>query len=360
MSLPEQGFMLPVPNPVPGLNSDRLIRLMNEAIERCEINLSGRTVYTEAASGCYIVTPILAAMAGADAVTAITRKSRYATAEDVREATLALAQKAGVAGQVRVVFEKQELDLAAADIVTNSGFVRPLDKHSIGILKPSAVIPLMYEAWEFRDSDLDLPACRKKGIAVAGTNECHPQTDVFSFLGPLAVKLLNDAGISVLGNRLLLLCDNPFGPFIEHALTALGALVDRRERICCTPAEGSYDAVVVALHPKNSPVLTRAECEAISKNWHGMVICQFWGDLDRGWLEQAEVPVWPLSSPARGHMGILLSAIGPEPVVRLQAGGLKVGEILSRARLDAKASAEEAEKVAEESGWGQRLGSGSF
>jgi hypothetical protein len=30
-------------------------------------------------------------------------------------------------------------------------------------------------------------------------------------------------------------------------------------------------------------------------------------------------------------MGILLSAVGPDPIVRLQAAGLKVGELLSRA-----------------------------
>jgi hypothetical protein len=29
-------------------------------------------------------------------------------------------------------------------------------------------------------------------------------------------------------------------------------------------------------------------------------------------------------------MGILPSAVGPEPIVRLQAGGLKVGEVLHR------------------------------
>jgi hypothetical protein len=29
-------------------------------------------------------------------------------------------------------------------------------------------------------------------------------------------------------------------------------------------------------------------------------------------------------------MAVLPSAIGPEPIVRLQAGGLKVGEVLAR------------------------------
>jgi len=46
----------------------------------------------------------------------------------------------------------------------------------------------------------------------------------------------------------------------------------------------------------------------------------------------AWVAVWPLSPPKPGHMGILPSAVGPEPIVRLQVAGLKVGESLSRAR----------------------------
>jgi hypothetical protein len=38
-------------------------------------------------------------------------------------------------------------------------------------------------------------------------------------------------------------------------------------------------------------------------------------------------------------MGILPSAVGPEPIVRLQAGGLKVGQVLARG-LDSAAADE--------------------
>ena len=47
----------------PGLDPRRLIRLMSAAIGRCGLDLSGLTVLTEAASGAYVVTPVLAAMA---------------------------------------------------------------------------------------------------------------------------------------------------------------------------------------------------------------------------------------------------------------------------------------------------------
>ena len=61
----------------PGLDSRRLVRLMEAAVERCQLDLSPFTVLTEAASGAYVVTPVLAAMAGAD-VSALAATTSYA------------------------------------------------------------------------------------------------------------------------------------------------------------------------------------------------------------------------------------------------------------------------------------------
>ena len=66
--------------------------------------------------------------------------------------------------------------MQAADIVTNSGHVRPIDARIAGWMRPDAVVPLMFEAWEIdmgRD-DVDLAALRDRGIRYAGTNERHP------------------------------------------------------------------------------------------------------------------------------------------------------------------------------------------
>ena len=40
--------------------------------------------------------------------------------------------------------------------------------------------------------------------------------------------------------------------------------------------------------------------------------------------------MWPEKAPKPGHMGILPSALGPEPIIRLQVGGLKVGQLLAQ------------------------------
>jgi hypothetical protein len=313
------------------LNHARLVNLMEQAVARCRLDLRGAVVLTEAASGPYAVTPVLAALAGAGRVYALTRSTRYGAIEEIRARTLALAALAGVQGRIEVIAEKTAAVVGQADVVTNSGHLRPLDAQTIGWMKPSAVIPLMFEAWEFRSEDLDLEAAGRRGIPVVGTNERHPAVDVFSFLGIMAVKLLLDAGVAVYGSRILVLCDNPFGPFIERGLAAAGATVETRAAPAEAESGAGLDAVLVALRPTATPVITVAETNIIAARWPGAVVAQFWGDVDRAALAGAGVPVWPVDAPALGHMGILPSGVGPEPVVRLQSGGLKVAEVLMRA-----------------------------
>lgn len=334
----------------PGLNDRRLLRLMSEAIERCRLDLTGAVVLTEAASGPYVVTSLLAAMAGASHVYAVTRTTRHGTAEQVMDQTLSLAQMAGVAPRLTVATEVAREILGVADVVTNSGHVRPLDAETVAALKPTAVIPLMYESWEYRAADLDLAACRARGIAVAGTNERHPSVDVFSYLGAMAVRLLNDAGIAVYASRVLVLCDNDFGPYISRGLAAAGAVVTTATSL---PASiGGLDAVLVAMKPGARPPVDRDSAGRLADEAPGVVVAQFWGDLDRGALDSAGVAYWPSTSPASGHMGILPSALGPEPIVRLQAGGLKVGEVMHRVRR-AGGSWQAAVRAAVDSGFGQ-------
>ncbi len=301
---------------------------MREAIERCRLTLAGSTVLTEAASGAYVVTPIMAALAGAEHVYAIARTTRYGSADDIKDETLTLARRVGVDSRIEVVAHKSYEQVSQADIITNSGHVRPLDRETIGWMKPTAVIPLMYEAWELRPSDVDIEACRQRGIALAGTNERHPAIDVFSFLGPMAIKQLLDAGVAVYASRILLLCDNLFSLFIERALVGCGAHVDARQRLLDAPSDVAYDAILISLQPRSEAVLAAAEARIIAANMPGVIVVQYWGDIERESFHATDIEVWPPEIPPQGHMGILPSAIGPDPIVRLQCGGLKVAQVL--------------------------------
>ncbi|BAY66044.1 hypothetical protein NIES22_61570 [Calothrix brevissima NIES-22] len=314
----------------PGLNPHRLVSLVRQAVERCDLQLQNAIVLTEAATGAYAVTPVVAAIAKAEKVFAIARTTRYGTVEQVQALTKQLADIAGVGDRIEFITEKTPDIVGQADIITNSGHVRPINAEMIGWMKPNAVIGLMYEAWEFRSEDVDLAACRLKGIQVAGVNERHPAVDVFSFLGIMAVKQLLDAGISVYTSNILLLCDNPFQRFIERGLVQAGATVDTVDSLLAASTNKNYDAILVALQPKLEPILGANDAAMITKYWPGTLVAQYWGDIERSAFAAQNIPLCPEVEPKPGHMGILPSAVGPEPIVRLQTGGLKAAEVIWR------------------------------
>ncbi len=317
----------------PGLNPHRLVSLMRQAIQRCELQLQNAIVLTEAATGAYAVTPVVAAMAGAEKVFALTQSSRYGTTAEVKVETQQLAEIAGVSACIEFITQKSPDIVAQADIITNSGHVRPINQEMIAAMKQTAVIGLMYEAWEFRPEDVDLIACRLRGIQVAGVNERHPSVDVFSFLGIMAVKLLLDAGISVYTSNILLLCDNPFSSFMERGLVNAGASVDTIDSLAAAPTDKTYDAIVVALQPRYEPILSATDAVMIAKYWPGALVAQYWGDIDHSAFLSHDIPICPEVEPKPGHMGILPSAVGPEPIIRLQTGGLKAAEVIWRQAL---------------------------
>lgn len=313
-----------------GLNLHRLVTLMQQAIARCDLQLQKAIVFTEAATGAYAVTPVVAAMAGAQKVFALTRDSPYGTVEQVKALTMQLAILAGVSDRIEFITEKTKYNVSQADIITNSGHIRPIAAEMISWMKPTAVIGLMYEAWEFRPEDVNLNACRVRGIQVVGVNERHPAVDVFSFLGIMAVKLLLDAGIAVYTSNILLLCNNPFRGFIERGLINAGATVDTVDSLATAPTNKTYDAILVALQPQPEPVLSAQDAAIIAKYWSGTLVAQYWGDIERSAFASQNIPICPEVEPKPGHMGILPSGVGPEPIIRLQTGGLKAAEVVWR------------------------------
>jgi hypothetical protein len=288
------------------------------------------TVLTEAATGAYGVTAVIAAMAGARRVHAFVRASSYGTVSEVNDWTSMLANAAGVAEHIDVIEEVSPEILSNVDIVTNSGHLRPLTAALIDHLPSSAIIALMFEAWEFRPEDIDIRCCARRGIPVVGVNERHEAVDVFSFLGPLSAKQLHDCGLAVCRNRIALLCDNSFAEPITRGLVGLGALVDVFAEVkAVLPDE--WDAVLIALSPAQEPRIGQAEARHLAAVMPAQaIVVQFWGDVDRYAAISNSLNVWPREPPPTGHMAIPLSKIGPEPIVRLQTGGLRAAEWIRR------------------------------
>jgi hypothetical protein len=318
-------------------NPKRVISIIDRIIAKLELDLSGLTVLTEAASGPFVCTPLLAARAGAQVI-AITRNSSYGTADEVISYVREWADRYNVSDRILVTSEPVIRHAHKADILTNLGFIRPISAEIVHALPSHAVIPLMWEAWEFRSDDLDFAACRYRGIPVVGTCETHPALRIFDYLGIVAVKLLLEAEIEVVRSNIALISSDPFGEAIEACLTRIGADVVRIP----LPELGSewnfpdpekLDALILAEH--------RSQRELIGENGGippdlveriGSPVIHICGNIDDKALSSVGGTKYPARQIAPRFMTVTTDYCGPRPVINLHAGGLKVGEILVRAR----------------------------
>ena len=144
------------------IKTNRLIKGIIKAIEKFELSLRDKVVLTEAATGNYVVTPVIAAVTGAKKVYAFTKDSCYGSVEGVKKQTYSLAKILGVVRKIFIITSFESVDFKSVDIVMNTGFLRPITRELISKLPSKSVIPLMYEPWEFREGESDLEACCEK------------------------------------------------------------------------------------------------------------------------------------------------------------------------------------------------------
>ena len=188
--------------------------------------------------------------------------------------------------------------IGAADIVTNSGQVRPSRCRDRQLHEAFGRGSAHVRELGVPGGGSRPPGVPGRGIVVAGTNERHPAVDVFSFLGQMAVLQLHEAGIPVRGSRLLVVCDNDFSPFILRELERgspghASARSMRRLQPAC-------DAVLLAVQPSDRPAVGPAEAELLSRMAPGAVLVQYWGDTDRWRSPLPTSRSGRLSRPRRG------------------------------------------------------------
>ncbi len=319
---------------------------ISDVIRELDLNLKDKTVLTEAATGAYVVTPIIAAAAGAK-VFALTKNTRYGTVEDVIVQTKEIANLFNEDLDITIIEKLTPEVLKEIDVITNSGHLRPINKDMLQYVKPETVISYMYEAWEYREGDLDLDFCKQRNIKVAATNERHPNIDVFNYLGELAIKQIHDAGKCLYRNKFIIISNNDFGYHIAKTLITLCesiGVIDLAENKNKYP-EGiewlsdfpivdipvSYrdaEAVIFTAYPFEHTWIKEdgeLKIESIAKLNNPMIL-RYAGHVDTSYLKEHDIRYFPdIVKP--GHMGILLSEIGYDSVIRLQAGGLKAGEL---------------------------------
>ena len=117
------------------------------------------------------ITPVIAALAGADEVYAVARDSAAASRKEAEEQTAYFAELARVGTRVSSCPRACRRRSATVDVVTDLPGVRPVDESIIRNVAETAAVSLMRGAAHWRAADVDVATCRRHGVAVAGVDE---------------------------------------------------------------------------------------------------------------------------------------------------------------------------------------------
>jgi hypothetical protein len=325
----------------------RALRLAQREIAARRLDLSGLRVLTEAAVGYQRLTPVVAALAGADQVFAVGRDSVSASRRDAEAQTGWLAAMAGVQERIRFFPTRLQAPLHTVDIVTDLPGVRPVDEAIVRNLTAGAVVTLMRGTAAWHATDVDVASCRRAGIPVAGLDE--DAVGLYRWTALTAVHGFLELGVEIAGATLAVAGDGAAYGHVVRALAQLGArvlvvtpenagrvalyggekigadLADEAARSRLTEAEA---LALCPGEPGRRMVGPRAEIGAAplaALAPHLAVLCLA-GEVDRRGLATAGLTCWP----AEGHA--VPADLLPQAVVALHTAGLKVGEVMARAR----------------------------
>lgn len=311
----------------------RINRLIKEAIQKLELNLENLTILTEVGSNSFLYLPIIAAMANAKQVYAWAKDSSFGKSDDIINECQEKIGLLGLDGSI-ISFASNHRSIqhiANADVITNSATIRPLDESFLKHVKASAVIPLMFEKWELRDTDIDINYCRKMNIKVAGTWENHPDLLIFNSVGNLALKMIYDAGLEIWQNNIFVWGCDEFGKVITGALTNSGAnsVINSTNSKEFEANLSSLDILYLCDYHESRPYFTKNgdsifNVEELVRLNPSLTIVHLFGNLDSKLLLDLGLNVFPRKDGFYKKMSYTLNYIGPKTTIDLYAAGLKV------------------------------------
>ena len=310
----------------------RAIEIIKQTIKILDLNLKSYVVLTEVGSNNYIYTPIISLLAGAKKVYAWTRDSSYGNGEEIAASCLKIAKTLGLDDRLEFSVNNKDFEhVKQADIITNSGFIRPINQALLKYAKPNIAVPLMFEAWETRGQDLDIEACTRNKVRVAGTWENHPKINVFNYVKELTLKMLFEAGYEISGNKFIIWSSDYFGEKAEEVLkhnNAEEVIVTTNYNILLSNIK-NVDAVLLFDYHETRDYFSPNgifNLNELTKVNNHFGIVHLYGNVDVNYLREKNIQVYPDKNGKALNMTFTLAHVGLLPVIRLLTAGFKVGQ----------------------------------
>lgn len=329
----------------------REFNVVKEQIKNFDLDLTGLVVITECASGFYAYNTFVPILANAKKVIAVSKTTSYGTFDENKKNIEDLAKKFNIdISTLEVVNKLEDYHLKEVDVITNSGLVRPITSEMMAQMKHTAVIPLMWETWEFRDEDLDLNSAIKNDILVLGTKETSKEIDMRGYAGVLGLAILVYLNLEVYKTKVVLFGNEVLGNAIVETfeknnveyLWFVNSPTNKNQKSYKELGKykniiKSYDAVLFAEHSYRDEILTKEHgltLKELSELNEEIKIGVIAGNINEEELNTSSLEYFPKKIMPAGYMSFQPYHMGAKPVIELFSAGLKIGEQMAKCRLN--------------------------
>jgi len=311
-------------------------------INEHDLNLKGKTIFTELANGAYQFNGLVPIISNAKKTYLKAVDNSYGKREDVVSLFAENFSKLGLQGNYEFIETHNEKEaLAQADIITNSANIRPFNVEKLKFIAKNAVIPLMWETWEFNPEELDLEYCKQKSILVMGTYETRKPLDMRGYNGLLILKLLFTLGFS--GESVLVVGGPDVFSFpmvkvlrqsgievlyvgnTQKSDISWSNFLKNKKTIC-----KNFNYIVFANHSFDCGVEDQRTFFQELKNINPLIkVGNISSTFQADPIEESGLRFFPPIFRGKGLMSYNLYELGPIPVLDLFIAGLKVGQEMS-------------------------------
>ncbi|MDD2679516.1 MAG: hypothetical protein PHO03_01760 [Candidatus Omnitrophica bacterium] len=299
---------------------------IEKLLDKYQLDLSGLTVFTELATRDYFLAGFIPALANA--------KKVYLYNEDL---FCGSNDPGSFFSQIEKTNSKDKM--AEADIITNTGFVRPITAQNVAMMKGTAIIALMMSKQQIRPSDIDISACLSKGIELVETDEIN--SGILDSMGFKLLKVLFDSGLSVWNDRYLLLSAGLWSGYYERMLNNNGISYSKSTFNHLK----NFDAIIVANHDQvlnrdllwigadNDEQRSVISIDRILKENPLIKIINISGNIDHSTIFESGIDMYPNVKTKTGYSAVHGGYLGYKVVFEMMVASLKAAERAARDRL---------------------------
>lgn len=333
----------------------RLIyKIIIDSIKKTNLDLTGLNVLTEAATGYWAYTPIIAFLANASSVTCITKNTKYGTTKEIIQNFSDLNKFFNFNEKIKIYKKLNKKILKNIDIITNSGHVRPINHSLLQHIKHTAVVALMWEPWEFREEDIDIRYCFKNGICVLGTNEDNSKLNILNHCGELILKISKLTKTEFKNKKIIMVAENKTAihmieslklqtksifyisknfknSLLKNHANVIGESIEDPSII---PYLKDCDVLIINSAPSKKVIIGENGISPLllKKLSPNLRIIVFFGKVDFNAINCSGIQCYPKKSPPGDHMEWNFDILEHTPTIQLAVVGLKSVEDLAKLR----------------------------